>query len=35
MDLQEVRWVIDWIVEAQGRERWRALVKAVMNILIP
>ena len=31
MDLQEVEWGMDWIDLAQGRNRWRALVNAVMN----
>jgi len=36
MDLQEVGCdVMDWIDLAQGRDRWRALVKAVMNLLVP
>jgi hypothetical protein len=26
---------VDWIDLAQGRERWRALVKAVMNLRVP
>jgi hypothetical protein len=33
MDLQEVECgVIDWIEPAKGRDRWRALVNAVMNV---
>jgi hypothetical protein len=32
MDLQEVGWEgLDWIDMAQDRDRWRALVNAVMN----
>ena len=34
MDLQEVECeVMDWIDLAQDKERWRALVNAVMNLL--
>jgi hypothetical protein len=36
MDLQEVGWEgVDWIDMSQDRDRWRALVNAVMNLLVP
>jgi hypothetical protein len=36
MDLQEVRWAgVDWIDMAQDRDRWLALVSAVMNLRVP
>jgi hypothetical protein len=36
MDLQEVGWVgMDWIDMAQDRDRWRAVVSAVMNLWVP
>jgi hypothetical protein len=36
MDIQEVGWEgMDWIDIAQDRDRWRALVNAVMNLQVP
>ena len=37
MDLQEVGWGgggMDWINLAKDRDRWRAIVNAVMNLLV-
>jgi hypothetical protein len=28
-------WGLDWIELAEDRERWRALVNAVMNVRVP
>jgi hypothetical protein len=36
MDLREVGWDdMDWIDLAEDRDRWRALVNAVMNLRVP
>jgi hypothetical protein len=36
MNLLETGWGgVDWIGLAQDRDKWRALVKAVMNLWVP
>jgi hypothetical protein len=36
MDLQEVGWEgMVWTDLAQDRDRWRALINAAMNLLVP
>jgi hypothetical protein len=35
MDLRDIGWgCVDWIHLAQDRERWRAVVNAVMNLRV-
>jgi hypothetical protein len=36
IDLLEIGWGgVDWIAVVQDREKWRALVNAVMNLWVP
>jgi hypothetical protein len=36
MDLREIGWDdMDWIVLAQDRDYWNALVNTVMNLRVP
>jgi hypothetical protein len=36
MDLRKIGWgCMDWIVLAQDRDQWRALVNTVMDLRIP
>jgi hypothetical protein len=34
MDLREIGWGVEWIHLAQDRDRWRAVVNAVMNLRV-
>jgi hypothetical protein len=35
MDVEEVGWGMDWIELAQDKDRWWAVVNAVMNLQVP
>jgi len=35
MHLKEVGWGMDWIDLARDRDRWQALVNAVMDLWVP
>jgi hypothetical protein len=36
MDLREIEWDgVDWIDMVQDRDKWRALVKTILNIWVP
>jgi hypothetical protein len=32
MDIQEIRWGVDWIVRIQDGDGWRAFVNKLMNL---
>jgi hypothetical protein len=34
VDLRETGWGVEWIQLAQDRDRWRAVVNAVMNLRV-
>jgi hypothetical protein len=35
MDIQALGWAMDWIELAEDRDRWWALVNAVMKLRLP
>ena len=35
IDVQEVRWEMDWMYPAQDRDKWQSLVNMVMNLPVP
>jgi hypothetical protein len=34
MDLSDIGWGVDWIRLAQDRDRWRAVMNAVINLRV-
>jgi hypothetical protein len=35
MDLQDMGWGMNWIDQAQDRDKWQALVNWAMNLCVP
>jgi hypothetical protein len=35
MDFQDVEWGMNWIDQAQDRDRWQAVVNGAMNLRVP
>jgi hypothetical protein len=34
MDVRDIGWGVDWIRLAHDRDRWRAVMNAVMNLRV-
>jgi hypothetical protein len=35
MDTMQLGWDVDWILLAQDRDRWRAVVRTMMSLRVP